>query len=225
MKKRVVLGILGFSAAFCCISLGYAAWTITGSMTGEASGNFQAYDATDNGGITVQLCESNGEALNNTSIIFGKPASTTGITNPWLTFSESGMATENLDAYVKVTYEKTGDYPDDGVTFDVAHSFVNADNSPSTQTVIDAPTITMTSTETGVTFANNAIKFTGNGFAIIKISYAWKTINANPYTHYNGQTMTPALRAEAYNYIHELYEVVGSGDKLKFVVTISKPEQ
>lgn len=226
MKKRVVLGILGFSAAFCCISLGYAAWTITGQMTGEVNGNFQAYDATDNGGVVVELCDSTGTTTNSESIVFGAPASTAGITDPWLSFSS--MDSENLDAYVKVTYEKSGDYPSGGVTFNVAHAFVNAsDNSASSQTVIDAPTITMVSAQssaTGVSFANNVITYTANGFAVLKISYAWKTIGENPYTYYNGQSMTPALRSEAYNYINGLYDVVGTGNNLKFVVTISKVE-
>ena len=226
MKKRVVLGILGFSAAFCCISLGYAAWTITGSMTGEASGNFQAYDLTDDGDVTVQLCNPTGDFVENENIIFGKPATPNTFDNKWFDFSND-MDTEVLDAYIKVTFEKNGDFPTGGITFDVTHELQSRANSTAeyavntTQTYIATPTISkQSSSDENITFSANSITFNTNGYIVLKLAYDW-TLEDNPYNYYNSLPVSIENREAAYNYIHGLYELTGSDSNLvRFVVKI-----
>lgn len=231
MKKRVVLGILGFSAAFCCISLGYAAWTITGSMIGEASGNFQAYDVTDNGNLTVVLCDSTGAQVNSETLIFGKPATPSTFANPWFTFSND-MANEVLDAYIKVSFTKNDAYPQAGISFNITNKLQNRASTTaeyadySATTYIASPTVTATTTG-GAAYANNVLTFTADGSAIVKISYDWGSAfeGENPYNYYNGLTLTDEVRTAAYTDVNGLYQLTGANNNLlKFVVTVSSQE-
>ena len=231
MKKKTVLTILGFGIATTFIATGFSAWVITSNMNATVEGNFQAYDVTDNGSLSVVLCDSTGTQVNSETLIFGKPATPDTFANPWFTFSND-MSTEVLDAYIKVTFTRNDTYPQAGVSFNVENKLQSRASSSddyadySATTYIASPTVTATTTG-GAAYANNVLTFTADGSAIVKISYDWGSAfeGENPYNYYNALTLTDEVKTAAYNNVKGLYQLTGSNnDLLKFVVTVSSQE-
>ncbi len=98
MKRKFLLPILSVCMVVALVSVGFAAWLITGNDTSDtATGNFVTYEVS-NDFFTVTVDPATDETGD---IVFGKP-STTSTTNAWLT-ADNGVDTEKLTATFTVT--------------------------------------------------------------------------------------------------------------------------
>lgn len=79
MKKKFLLPILSVCMVVALVSVGFAAWLITGNDTKEGSGQFVTYDVQNNY-FSVTATEKD-----TTKITFGKDGNPS---NPWLTVSD-----------------------------------------------------------------------------------------------------------------------------------------
>lgn len=97
MKRKFLLPILSVCMVVALVSVGFAAWLITGSDTESASGSFVTHEA-KNTYFTVKAALPDGE---DGKIEFGKGSTSTSNTSPWFNFSD-GTSTESLEATFNV---------------------------------------------------------------------------------------------------------------------------
>lgn len=221
MKRKFLLPILSVCMVAALVSVGFAAWLITGNDTEGASGQFVTYGV-DNDYFSVKATDDN-EA---TKITFGKNGTPT---SPWLTVD--GVADQVLSKTFTITIT-----PD--VAFSSEHTVTKILNGDSVQVtlnglaagqtaetegttakkyaaavengVIDYPTLSCgsentnkaTNMTTGAVIKLAADDFTvaegdkKTATATVTVTFAWGN-NGNPYTYYNGLTNTPENRLAA----------------------------
>lgn len=98
MKRKFLLPILSICMVVALVSVGFAAWLITGNTTDGASGQFVTYDVT-NQYYTVTTTPKNGA-----SIVFGYPAETPVDSDAWFQFNKGeNEYTAVLEAEFTVT--------------------------------------------------------------------------------------------------------------------------
>lgn len=100
MKRKTLTLTLCLLATLALASIGFASWIIANpdlTVDGETEGSFVVYDATDKS-ITVNV----EFADDSNQIIFGKPAATSTVTDPWLTAGDD-IAVENLSVSFTAT--------------------------------------------------------------------------------------------------------------------------
>ena len=102
MKRKFLLPILSVCMVVALVSVGFAAWLITGNDTSDtATGNFVTYDV-ENDYFTVTVDPATGETG---TIVFGKPASETttpALEHDWFKFDDA-TDVEKLTATFTVT--------------------------------------------------------------------------------------------------------------------------
>lgn len=114
MKRKFLLPILSVCMVVALVSVGFAAWLITGNSTTAAEGQFTTYTVKNN------AFELKAEIVDNKKVVFGKPSSTDGVENPWFKFEED-VANEQLTVQLKLTLT-----PDDKTTDGVLNNILNA---------------------------------------------------------------------------------------------------
>ena len=98
MKKKFLLPILSVCMVVALVSVGFAAWLITGNDTTGATGSFVTHDI-DNEYFTAKAVLKTGS---NEKIVFGKPASPTPSASGWFSFGDTD-GQENLTATFVIT--------------------------------------------------------------------------------------------------------------------------
>ena len=175
MKKRILTISLIVASLVLLISVGFAGWVISNVHSGEASGNFTAYNVVQNGSITV--------ANDDTTVIFGHPSTMGG--TPWLTFTgtaeEISASVEDLHASFTITVENLSS--GQSLTLNLAHAF----NTTPSPLLVGAPTF-----KNGSSVISDPTHFTlsANGTYTINVEYSWGTLfgGDNPYVYFNGKT-------------------------------------
>ena len=103
MKRKTLTLVLCLLATFALASIGFASWIISNpdvSVEGTTVGDFTVYNAVDQSVGLSYSFDTN--ALDKTGFIFGKPADTSTVLNPWLTFSND-MKVEDLTVNMTLT--------------------------------------------------------------------------------------------------------------------------
>lgn len=218
MKRKFLLPILSVCMVAALVSVGFAAWLITGNDTTDASGQFVTYGV-DNDYFSVKATE-----VNSTKITFGKngtPAS------PWLTVED--VENQVLEKTFTITIT-----PD--VAFSSEHTVTKILNGDSVQVTLDGLAVGQTAETEGTTAKKYAaavengviawpalscgsksetatnmttgavIKLDADDFTVaednktatatVTVTFAWGN-KGNPYTYYNGLTNTPENRLAA----------------------------
>lgn len=247
MKRKFLLPILSVCMVVALVSVGFAAWLITGNDTSDtATGNFVTYDV-ENDYFTVTVDPATGE---NGEIVFGKPASETTtppLEHDWFKF-DAATEVEKLTATFTVTIT-----PD--VVFSSEHTVTKILNGASVQVtlnglaangtsttaekyaaavengVIDYPTLSCgsgnTNKATDMT-AGAVIKLAAGDFTVaeadkktatatVTVTFAWGT-HGNPYTYYNGLTNTQENRLAATNALNLVNALNGANYYLHLAV-------
>lgn len=232
MKKKFLLPILSVCMVVALVSVGFAAWLITGSNTEDATGSFVTHD------VTNEYFTAKAEVVDEGKIEFGKGNAKTTNQTPWFTFSGESKeileatfmitvvpdVTGNLDSIlsknnIKVTLKAIGSQYDAAVQNGiVACPTISCYNTTTTTTT----TATATNLEQGVSITLTAADFTldetiVNGEAIVKfkatvkVNFAWGE-GGNPYTYYNetyktADAVTQKVRTAATTAIKTLNEI------------------
>lgn len=217
MKKKFLLPILSVCMVVALVSVGFAAWLITGSHTEDATGSFVTHDVTNKYFTAKAEVDGTGEG----KIEFGKGSATTTNATPWFTFD--GDSNEILEATFKITVT-----PDVAANLDDILSKNNIKvtlkakdakyDAAVTNGIVAYPTIscgsaktaTATNLATGVSITLTAKNFTSS-VATVKVNFAWGT-NGNPYTYYNNtyataEAVTQTVRNAATTAIKTLNEI------------------
>lgn len=227
MKRKTLTLVLCLLATFALASIGFASWIISNpdvSTEGTSVGDFQVYEAVDQSvGLEFSFDKN---SLGETGFIFGKPADTSSVTSPWLTFSND-MAVEDLT--VNMTLEVTnpeslaGDltvyfYVAKGSALETAisNNYIKCVNGDFAN-----QTITVNSVETEVyavkiTVSNSDVS---DGTHDVTFEFAWgdafklDEANVNPYFYYNDGEYT----ASAETTLDKLAEL--NGQKFNVLIT------
>lgn len=201
MKRKTITLVVYMLVCISLVSVGFAAWVITGGTTQEASAGITASTVTDNSiNITNQKWTQGGVETSNPSFVFGHDGSAAS-TYAWL-FYESDVAKEQLEATYSFTIKVGGEGSTTTIksVFDETKSSIslsaNSDKFTSYQgSYIAAPVITYTvgtQTTTDEPTALGYIKATTENSVnvSIKIQLDWGSITGgeNPYTYFNGLT-------------------------------------
>ena len=209
-KRKIIISAVSVGAVFALAGVGYAAWVIAGSNQSDNSqkANVEAYTVTDKRiGLSV--------VTNDNAVVFGKPE-TTDISTAWLT-AESDVKDEDLTFSFTATV-KNAKYCS-GVTakLDVAET-----NSTDWKNAVDngyvvAPTITV---------GTAASQADGSATYAITGTFAWgKHFESNnPYTYYNGKTMSDKVGTTDSTYADDAVAALGAIYKLNsasFVLTVT----
>ena len=204
MKKRTITIALIVFAVALLFGIGYAAWTITQNTTGEAAGDFTAYSVSTEG-LTV--------ATTDDSVTFGKPA--TPGTAVWLS-ADSEVLTEDLTATFTVAWSGTI-ASGSTVTLNLTHTFYTGSGGGETavsgtdltnlQKLVLGPTFAVSGT--GATISGSVLtlsdQYVANSTITVTVTYQWGpslggSEHANPYTFFNGKTISAApIASEQYN--------------------------
>lgn len=210
MKKKFLLPILSVCMVVALVSVGFAAWLITGNETTGASGDFETHDVT-NEFFTAKV-ESNDATIN-----FGKKDSNPAVQKPWFTF-DSTVGEEDLEATftVTVTSEATGAVENvlnkNDITFTLTTKNNTYDNlAADDKKYVAYPTMTTTKGTVTSPLYGDALNGEGKGLSItltkdhftvdtektnatatVKVTFAWGdyfkkdgTV-VNPYVYFNG---------------------------------------
>lgn len=114
MKRKFLLPILSVCMVVALVSVGFAAWLITGNSTTAAEGQFTTYTVKNN------AFELKAEIVNDKKVVFGKPSDTSSVLNPWFKF-ENDVAEEELTVQLMLTLT-----PDDQTTDGVLDNILGA---------------------------------------------------------------------------------------------------
>lgn len=207
MKKKFLLPILSVCMVVALVSVGFAAWLITGNDTTEGSGQFVTYDVQNNY-FSVTAVEKD-----STKITFGKDGSPT---NPWLTVSD--VADQVLTKTFTITITPEVPFADGRTvstllgtdvvkvklsglakdqTTETEGSTAKLYAAAVTNGILGNPSIESGSIKSTAGDLTNGVEIslpagsfnvqTDNATAIaeVKVTFAWGT-NGNPYTYYNG---------------------------------------
>lgn len=206
MKKKSLSILLSSLLAVSLTGVGFASWIITGN----------AGDETGQGTVTVETIDDRRVGLstdssktNDSTVIFGHPADTSSVTNPWLK-AGTDIKQEDLSAtfYFKISNAK---YANISVTYD-----------NTLKGFIDDGYITFDST---VTYDATQTAETG---LTVQLNFGWgekfdptddgetknKEDNLNPYVYYNNHK-TVADANEAMSTMSSLAALTG------FTITVS----
>lgn len=208
MKKKFLLPILSVCMVVALVSVGFAAWLITGNETTGASGDFETHDVT-NEFFTAKV-ESTDATIN-----FGKKDSDPAVENPWFTF-DSTVTEENLEATftVTVTSEATGAVENVLNKNNITFTLTTKNNTYDTLAANDKNYVaypTMTTTKGTVSVTGDALNGEGKGLSItltkdnfevdtaktnatatVTVKFAWgdyfkkEDTVVNPYVYFNG---------------------------------------
>ena len=214
MKKKTITLVIYMLVCISLVSVGFAAWIITGGDKTEATGNVVATTVNDES----LVISGEGWASQNNSIAFGRPES--GYNTGWLQ-AEAGDAVQNLS----VTYSFTLALSDQQSASTIGQAVaklkaekvkITLTHSAAIQNAITAKyiegekvaytiaygdsksqtgelAITSVSTEITEDFLNDLKEVDAKTATItITISYAWggNFNNENPYSYYNNASQT-----------------------------------
>ena len=217
MKKRVIISSLIVLSLLMLVSIGFASWVISNSHSGESTGNFTAYDAVDNGSITVSNPTQN--------IVFGAHTDETA-TYSWLsdstldpqslsvTFTVQLQNKEAGSANVVLTLTPSLVYKVDGTGYSAGDEYTTA------QTYFAGPSFSCTSVNSKASLSGSTLTFTDNDIATITVTYTWGSAfnGLNPWKYYNDQAYTAELATDAKTKLNALDALV---DLVSFKVTVS----
>ena len=114
MKKKFLLPILSVCMVVALVSVGFAAWLITGHHTEDAQGQFVTYDVS-NEYFKVTVTPT-GAGANENKIVFGKPATATvNPTTNWFQF-DSDVGNASLSVTFTITIDADVDFVADSFT-------------------------------------------------------------------------------------------------------------
>ena len=191
MKKRTITIALIVFAVALLFGIGYAAWTITRSDSGEATGNFTAYSVEDSGALTV--------ANNDTAVVFGKKTSP-ATTYSWL--GQTEVADEDLVASFDVSWSGGAQ------SFNLTHTFQYGETVTTVSPLlIGGPTYSLASAVTGASVTPaGVLSFTADYVAYttvtVVVTYTFGTVfnSENPYQFFNSKAVNGSAFSEgAYN--------------------------
>lgn len=210
MKRKTITLVIYMLVCISLVSVGFAAWVITGGDNTEASGNVSASTVTD-GSIEIDH-KTAGFINGNNSIMFGSPADVTATGSEYLTFT--GSDKENLSVVYQFTVSSNSGNLADIQTLTATYTApnglsdeANGDSSLITNGYVSAVSFSCTVNDTAVKFSGNnntsdedalatglkaalkALADTTGGSATVKITIAYSWGNAfdgvNPYYFYN----------------------------------------
>lgn len=211
-KRKIIISAVSVGAVFALAGVGYAAWVIAGSNQSDNSqkANVEAYTVTDKRiGLSV--------VANDNTVIFGKPSTTdASISSPWLT-AESDVKDEDL------TFSFTATVKNAKYCSGVTASIAVADKSKTVWN--DAVTNGYVATPE-VSVGTAAAQDDGSATYSITGTFAWGTHfeRENPYTYYNGKTMSDKVGATDSTYADDAVAALGAIYKLNsasFVLTVT----
>lgn len=169
MKRRILTISLIVASLVLLVSVGFAGWVITGSMSDTKTGNFDAYAVDNQGQIIVSNISGD--------IKFGAPSSPLYSAIPedaWFRFdnqvevqSLSATFTVQLDGVSSGTFSLT---PTSSVALD--------------SKIIAGPTFSATGDAT--VNGSNQLVFSSEGTATVTVTYAWGDLfgGVNPYNYF-----------------------------------------
>ena len=207
MKRKTITLVIYMLVCISLVSVGFAAWVITGGDNTQATGNVQASVVTDS---SIVIDDSVGFGGNN-SIMFGSP-NVSARTDAYLTFN--GDDKENLSVVYQFTVSSNSGDLADIKTLTATYSVSEEDDKgePTIQSLIDEDYISDVSFSCtvgvtdvkfsgnnntsdpaaladGLKAALNALGDTTDGSATVKITiaYSWGSAfdGVNPYYYYN----------------------------------------
>lgn len=199
MKRKTLTLVLCLLATFALASIGFASWIITNpdvTVEGTQVGDFTVYDAVDQSvGLTYSFDKN---VLDKTGFIFGKPADTSSVLNPWLTVSND-MAVEDLTVNMTLTVTNPTSLANDiKVYFYVAkesnlataitNKYIKCENGTFANKTI---TIGGTPTEVYAVEITVSKADVSDGSHVVTFEFAWgdafklESSNVNPYFYYN----------------------------------------
>lgn len=245
MKKKFLLPILSVCMVVALVSVGFAAWLITGNETTGASGDFETHDVT-NEFFTAKV-ESTDATIN-----FGKKDSDPTVQNPWFTF-DSSVGEEDLEASftVTVTSEATGAVENVLNKNNITFTLTTKNNIYDTLAADGKKYVaypTMTTTKGTVTVAGTALNGEGKGLSItltkdhftvdtektnatvtVTVKFAWgdyfkkEGTVVNPYVYFNGLAggNTQTNRQAATNVMGEIKGLKTASDVQEYDITLA----
>ena len=212
MKKKTITLVVYMLVCISLVSVGFAAWIITGGTSETTQAGITASEVTDQSiNITGQKWTQSGAETATPEIIFGAPVTPSTNTN-YIWLKADGVATEKLEATYSFTI-KVGD--DQNTTTTIKEVFnasassiefsIDADHQAAYTTAttdnayITAPVITYTvggdnyDTESAALAAIAAVE-TNSVDVSIKIEFDWgtKTLGDNPHVYFNGESIVNA---------------------------------
>lgn len=114
MKKKFLLPILSVCMVVALVSVGFAAWLITGHHTEDAQGQFVTYNVS-NEYFKVTVTPT-GAGANENKIVFGKPATATvNHTTDWFQF-DNDVGNASLSVAFTITIDADVDFVADSFT-------------------------------------------------------------------------------------------------------------
>lgn len=239
MKRKFSLTIVSLLAVIVLVGVGFAGWIIANpSAEDKADGSFTTYGVEDKS-YTVKIEEK----TSGQTIVFGKPSSTTGVTNPWLT-AGSDVLDEVLTATFTITLEGNIDSVPENLYLSMK-SFTGDTASPTddakfadlvTANYIVYPTVSYTTTDSEsatnmalagwtetVTIQKTAFADGEGGAKTLDVTviFGWGTAfgSKNPYLYFN-QDKTIADKDTATTALTALNGLNG----VKYSVTVSNTD-
>lgn len=205
MKRKFLLPILSVCMVVALVSVGFAAWLITGNDTSDtATGNFVTYDV-ENDYFTVTVDPATGE---NGEIVFGKPASETttpALEHDWFKF-DAATGVEKLTATFTVTIT-----PD--VVFSSEHTVTKILNGASVQVTLNG----LADGQTAATENTTAKLYAAaveNGIVVLP---TWNTVE-NKITPVAGGNMTDGISVQL---AAGAFTIAGDNTKATATVTVT----
>lgn len=205
MKLRNKSGLIAAIAGLTAISLfsvGFASWVISGGDTATyQNGEITVSEVSDS---NLYLFVNNAPTLQ--PIVFGKPADTSSVTDPWLT--APGVANENLlfSFDVEVTNLTSSNCAQ------VLSATLAASNETKYTAAVEAGIIAAHPTNLTVTWKQAGTGATPTGIATISGEFEWALgSNENPFFYYNAHAAkdivsgTTTYAADAQTKLSALY--------------------
>ncbi len=201
MKKKAMIMAVASLGSMALIGTGFAGWVISADTKTSASGVITAYDVQDQ---RLKVTEGTwktpvSESKKSGKIVYGSPASTTGIESPWFTFGS--VETEVLTN--EYTFTVASGDANDKAAFTVTPTLAieeklvdtkNAWNTAKTDGIVANPKAEVTST-----VAN--LDGTTGVEVKVSVTFAWGehfkvgTEVKNPYFFYNSKKVGDKIDA------------------------------
>lgn len=250
MKKKFLLPILSVCMVVALVSVGFAAWLITGNDTSSTTGGSFVTQNVSNEFFTATIDHHSTDA--NGQIVFGKPNST--VSNAWFTF-DNDVGNEKLTAKFTITitpeaasalntildkYSITVTLKAKGLGSDATTNAGIFDTLAGTdKKYVAYPTLGSANIETGKTLKDNGISLTipGSSFTSgtnsatydLTVTFAWGDYFKkdgtvlNPYTYFNGLEggNSQANRQSATTVMNAIHEL---NNKTGYELTLSAAE-
>lgn len=237
MKRKTITLVIYMLVCISLVSVGFAAWVITGGTSTNAKGGISASTVVDKSlAISAESWESNVD-----QIVFGKPSGKTNADAKWLGFDNNIVPDEVMDvtyaftlsvadgqSYIKDYFDpgkssytfNVGTY-DGNNNFTISSDKTNVITSAVESNYITGPTLTYyiyDSTNSKWDEYDSEEKFesalsskSSTSVNIkIKISFGWGTFTnkQNPFNYFNGiEEPTQTHKNNAKSIISKLYEL------------------